>query len=227
MTDSKSSKEAAPKTGGWRVWVSWFVVLLFTAEVLVALFMPPRDKTFAVSEFAKIPLVFEGRVQPMDSLARNSLLQIRSITQVPLEGNGANGAWGAWEELAAKGGELSERRWYQFSKHPKKLKPAEWLLEVFLNPQQADDRYIFVINHPDVRSLLKLEGGVEKSGLHFYRFNDLRDKLDSLRPEVARVQGLKAPERSQYDNAVLQIHQSWISYWRRIRSSVRRGSGGQ
>ena len=54
MTDSKSSKEAAPKIGGWRVWVSWFVVLLFTAEVLAALFMPPRDKTFAVSEFAKI-----------------------------------------------------------------------------------------------------------------------------------------------------------------------------
>ncbi len=214
MNSSTNSTKPEPKRGGWRVWVSWFVVLLFTAEVLAALFMPPRDKTFAVSEFAKIPLVFEGRVQPMDSLARNSLLQIRSITQVPLEGNGANGAWGAWEELAAKGGELSERRWYQFSKHPRKLKPAEWLLEVFLNPQQADDRYIFVINHPDVRSLLKLEGGVEKSGLHFYRFKDLRDKLDNLRPEVARVQALKAPERSPYDNAVLQLHQSWISYWR-------------
>ena len=214
MTDSKSSKEAAPKTGGWRVWVSWFVVLLFTAEVLAALFMPPRDKTFAVSEFAKIPLVFEGRVQPMDSLARNSLLQIRSITEVPLEGNGAHGAWGTWEELTAKGGELSERRWYQFSKRPKKLKPTAWLLEVLLDAPKADDRYIFVINHPDVRSLLKLDGGVEKSGLHFYRFNDLRDKLDSLRPEVARAQALKAPERNQYDNAVLQLHQSWISYWR-------------
>ena len=214
MKPSDFSNPPESKRGGWRVWVSWFLIAAFTAEVLAALFLPPRDKTFAVSEFAKIPLVFEGRVQPMDSLARNSLLQIRSITQVPLEGNGANGAWGTWEELAAKGGELSERRWYQFSKRPKKLKPTEWLMEVFLNAEKADDRYIFVINHPDVRSLLKLDGGVEKSGLHFYRFNDLRDKLDSLRPEVARVQNLKQPQRSPYDNAVLQIHQSWISYWR-------------
>jgi ABC-type transport system involved in cytochrome c biogenesis permease subunit len=214
MTDSKSSKESAPKSGGWRVWVSWSLIAVFTAEVLAALFMPPRDKTFAVSEFAKIPLVFEGRVQPMDSLARNSLIQIRSITQVPLEGNGANGAWGAWEELEAKGGELSERRWYQFSKRPKKLKPTDWLMEVMLNPLKADERYIFVINHPDLRGMLKLQGGVEKSGLHFYRFNDLRDKLETLRPEVMRVQALKAPERSQYDNAVLQLHQSWILYMR-------------
>ena len=49
-----------------------------------ALFMTRKDKTFAYSEFAKLPLDSNGRVQPVDSLARNSLLQIRGITQVPL-----------------------------------------------------------------------------------------------------------------------------------------------
>jgi len=132
-----------------------------------------------VSQFAKLPLIFGGRVQPMDSLARNSLIQIRGITEVPLEGNGPGGAWGKWEDLRAQDGDLTERRWYQFPKRPAKLKPADWLLELFCNPEKADDRYIFAINHPDLRSLLKLEGGVEKSGLHFYRFNDIRDQLES------------------------------------------------
>jgi cytochrome c-type biogenesis protein CcsB len=214
MKESKASQNPPPKRGGWRVWVSWFLVILFAGEITAALVMKPKDKTFAVSEFAKLPLVFNGRVQPMDSLARNSLVQIRGIVQVPLEGNGPGGAWGPWEELRKQNGELTERRWYQFGKHPKKLKPADWLLEVFMNPQQADDRYIFVINHPDLRSLLKLEGGVEKSGLHFYRFNDLRDRLESLRKEAMRASELKAPQRSQFDRAVLQLHEAWILYMR-------------
>src|ERR1051325_2554019 len=168
MKTSHSKSTEAPRCGGWRVWVSWFLVILFAGEITAALVMKRKDKTFAVSEFAKLPLVFNGRVQPMDSLARNSLIQIRGITEVPLEGNGTKVGWGTWEQLREQGAELSERRWYQFSKHPKKLKPADWLLEVLMNPHEADDRYVFVINHPDLRGLLKLEGGVEKSGLHFY-----------------------------------------------------------
>jgi cytochrome c-type biogenesis protein CcsB len=210
---SEAKPNPKPARGGWRVWVSWFLVILFAGEITAALFMPRKDKTFAYSEFAKLPLVFNGRVQPMDSLARNSLLQIRGITQVPLEGNGAGGAWGKWEELEARG-DLTERRWYQFSKHPKKLKPTEWLVEVFLNSRQADERYIFVINHPDLRSLLKLEGGVEKSGLHFYRFNDLRDRLESLRTEAMRANKLDAAQRSPFDRAVLQLHSAWTLYMR-------------
>jgi ABC-type transport system involved in cytochrome c biogenesis permease subunit len=214
MKTPRPKSNPTPRRGGWRVWVSWFLVILFAGEITAALVMKRKDKTFAVSQFAKLPLVFNGRVQPMDSLARNSLLQIRGITDVPLEGNGAKGVWGTWEQLRENGSELSERRWYQFSKHPKKLKAADWLLEVFMHSQQADDRYIFVINHPDLRSLLKLEGGVEKSGLHFFRFNDLRDRLDSLRKEAVRANGLNASLRSPFDRAVLQLHEGWILYMR-------------
>jgi ABC-type transport system involved in cytochrome c biogenesis permease subunit len=205
---------SASRARGWRTVVAWFIVLLFAAEIGAALFLQRPDKTFAVSAFAKLPLTFNGRVQPMDSLARNSLLQIRGITSVPLEGNGPDGRWGRWEELRQHGDTLSERRWYQFNKHPKKLKPSEWLLEVMLDAPRADDRYIFVINHPDLRSLLRLGPGVEKSGLHFYRFNDLRDRLAQLQPEVARAGRLEAAQRSPYDRAVLQLHNAWSLYMR-------------
>ena len=203
-----------PSRGGWRAWVAWFILVLFAGEILAVLLVPRQDKGFAVSQFARLPLVFEGRVQPMDTLARNSLLQIRGIMQVPLEGNGANGAWGTWEELRAKGGELSERSSFQFSKHPKKLKPAEWLLEVMCNPRQADDRYIFAIDHPDLRGLLKLDGGVEKSGLHYYRFNDIKDRLDAVRGEYERAFKLDGSQRTTFDRAVLKFNNAFGLYFR-------------
>jgi len=46
-----------------------------------------------------LPVLLNGRIQPLDSVARNSLLQIRSTGSVPLEGNGADGSWGEWTAL--------------------------------------------------------------------------------------------------------------------------------
>jgi ABC-type transport system involved in cytochrome c biogenesis permease subunit len=213
-TTVKATVASAKPSRGWRVWISWFLVLLFAAEVCAAIFIKRKDKTFAVSEFARLPLVFNGRVQPMDSLARNSLLQIRGMTSVPLEGNGPNGAWGTWEELRVAEGSLHERRWHQFSKHPKKLKPAEWLLEVLCDARRADDRYVFVVNHPDLRSQLKLEGGVEKSGLHFFRFNDLKPRLEQLQNEANRVETIDNSHRNAFDRAVLQLYNAFGLYLR-------------
>ncbi len=213
---SKSKKTAAPapaERGGWRAWVVWGLVAMFVLEFGNAL-RAPTDKTFAISQFAQLPLIFNGRVQPMDSLGRNSLLQIRNTMSVPLEGNAADGSWGEWSALSGKG-QLSERNWYQFSKHPKKLKPAEWLLEVMSNPEKADERYIFAANHPDLVSLLKLDGkGVEKSGLHYYSFNEVQGAVDLLRVETERARKLDQTHRSAFDRAVLQLESSFFLYMR-------------
>jgi ABC-type transport system involved in cytochrome c biogenesis permease subunit len=220
---SHSSSKAAKKGGkqmpapapraGWRGWIAFGLVALFVLEFANAL-RPPKDKTFAISQFAQLPLIFNGRVQPMDSLGHNSLLQIRNTTTVPLEGNAADGTWGEWSALAGKG-QLSERNWYQFSKHPKKLKQTEWLLELMSAPDRADERYIFAANHPDLVSLLKLEGkGVEKSGLHYYSFNEVKDTVETLRTEAQRASKLDSTQRSPFDRAVLQLQNSFFLYMR-------------
>jgi hypothetical protein len=60
-------------------------------------------------------------------VARNALLQIRGTQSVPLEGNGSQGRWGEWTALRqANAGPLTERHWWQFHKHPKRLKPTPW-----------------------------------------------------------------------------------------------------
>ena len=71
-------------------------------------------------EFARLPVLLNGRIQPFDSVARNSLLQIRSTSDVPLE---EVPSWKFWH-------------------HPKKLKATAWLLEVMFKPEVADTRPI-------------------------------------------------------------------------------------
>ena len=52
---------------------------------LIASLRVPKDDGFHTREFARLPVVLEGRVQPLDSVARNSLLQLRGKQTVLLE----------------------------------------------------------------------------------------------------------------------------------------------
>src|SRR5437899_5301940 len=130
----------------------WLFVALFAAEI-IAVMAPKKDGEFHVRAFGRLPVLLGGRVQPMDSVARNSLLQIRSTGDVPLE---LVPSWKFWH-------------------HPKKLKSTEWLLEVMARPEVADTRPIFLIHHAELIAELKLEDkGIEKSSLRYYTFNELK-----------------------------------------------------
>lgn len=193
----------------------WLLFAVFALEVAFSL-KPRADKPddFQIREWAKLPALVNGRVQPFDSIARNSLLVIRGNTTVPLEGNGADGAWGKWEDLAAKGG-LGERKWYQFMKHPKKLSPGEWLLEVFSKAELADTRYIFLVHHPELLGQLKLQDkGVENSGLRYYSFNDLKPRLAELRKEFLQIGAVKTELRTPYQRSFASLHNALTSYLR-------------
>jgi hypothetical protein len=72
----------------------WFPPLLMLVMALwfFGQMQPPRDRNFAFTEFGRLPVVFNGRLKPMDSLARNSLLQIREKQTLNLE------PWSGWNE---------------------------------------------------------------------------------------------------------------------------------
>jgi len=62
----------------------WLLVALFGAEI-IAVLAPKKEGEFHTREFGRLPVLMNGRIQPFDSVARNSLLQIRSTADVPLE----------------------------------------------------------------------------------------------------------------------------------------------
>src|SRR6266705_895754 len=128
----------------WLKLLPWFFVALFAAEI-VAVLMPKKDGQFHTREFARLPVLMNGRIQPFDSVARNSLLQIRSTAGVPLE------------VVTNRLGGLEAPPSWKFWHHPKKLKSTEWLLEVMFRPEQADERPIFLIHHPELLSQHELQ----------------------------------------------------------------------
>ena len=160
-------------------------------------------------QFGQLPVLREGRLQPLDSVGMNALLLIRGSRKVPLEGNNEKGEWGNFFDIRGEGkGQLSERRWYQFSKHPKKLNPSEWLMEVMMHPEIADERYIFAINHPDLVDELGLDGkGLEKSGLRYFTFNEIRNNFPTIRQHAQGAFAQEEALRSPFEKAVIKI---WV-----------------
>src|SRR5436853_1581672 len=110
--------------------------------------------------------MFGGRVQPIDSLARNSLLQIREKAAANFE------PWKNWWDK------------------PKLISATEWAMLVMMKPDEADTWPVFRINNPELKSLLALPMDADetkKSDGKHYSWNQIEPKLGELRREAARA----------------------------------------
>lgn len=175
----------------------WCLLALFATEIVVVL-LPKKDHEMHTAEFGRLPVLLNGRIQPFDSVARNSLLQIRSTGDVPLE---KVPSWQFWH-------------------HPKKLKSTDWLLEVFFKPDVADTRPIFLIHHPDLISELKLgDKGTEKSGLRYYSFAQLDPVLDEIVTQGRKANAVEDAQRTTYQKQVLKLANALMLY-QRLKNSI-------
>jgi len=170
----------------------WFFVALFAMEI-VAVMMPKKDGEFHVRDFGRLPVLLNGRIQPLDSIARNSLLQIRSTGDVPLE------------EVPS----------WQFWHHPKKLKSSEWLLEVMARPEVADTRPVFLIHHAELLGELKLENtGVVKSALRYYTFDQLKPVLKIISEQSQKAGEIKPEDQTTFQKQVSKLANAVMLYQR-------------
>ncbi|MFO1478122.1 MAG: cytochrome C biogenesis protein, partial [Verrucomicrobiota bacterium] len=58
-------------------WIPWVLVIVMAGWVAGQL-APKSESGFHTGDFGRLPILMNGRFQPMESLARNSLLQIRT-----------------------------------------------------------------------------------------------------------------------------------------------------
>lgn len=178
--------------------IPWLLVALFALEIVLVM-LPKKDGEYHVREFGRLPVLLGGRIQPFDSVAHNSLLEIRSTGDVPLE---IVPSWKFWH-------------------HPKKLKSTEWLLEVMARPDVADTRPVFLIHFADLLSELKLQNkGIEKSGLRYYTFEELRPAIPEIGKQAQRVlkreeDKLSSPEhRSVFEKNLMKLYNAAMIYQR-------------
>jgi cytochrome c-type biogenesis protein CcsB len=170
----------------------WCFVALFASEI-IAVMMPKKDGAFHTREFGRLPVLLNGRVQPFDSVARNSLLQIRSTGDVPLE---EVPSWKFWH-------------------HPEKLKATPWLLELMTRPEIADTRPVFLIHHAELLGELKLQDkGIDKSGLRYYTFNQLRPVLEEISKQGQKASEIDAAKQTTFQKQVLKLANAVTLYQR-------------
>src|SRR5262249_34024223 len=175
----------------------WCFVALFGVEI-VAVMLPKKDGEYHVRQFGALPVLLGGRVQPLDSMARNSLLQIRSTGDVPLE---EVPSWKFWH-------------------HAKKLKATEWLLEVMTRPETADTRPVFLIHHSDLLSELKLQDkGVEKSGLRYYTFDQITPVLEEILKQGEKANEVKPEQQTTFQKQVLKLANA-VTLYRRLKFTL-------
>jgi cytochrome c-type biogenesis protein CcsB len=169
-------------------WLPYIVTAVMAAWFLSTL-RPAPDKTFAFSEFGKLPVLSNGRIQPMDSLARNSLLQIREKQQANLE---------PWKGAFGK---------------PRIISATEWLAAVMMDPATADQWPVFRVDNQELISLLKLPGkdlAQKQDGKH-YSWNQIRPGLQALDNETTRIGKIENSQRNAYEKAVIKVRERlWL-----------------
>ena len=113
--------------------VPWIILALTALWVLSGLRSPEDPGAFRVADFGRVPVLLNGRIQPLNSVGRNALLLTRTRRSVSFKEAGEDGAL-----------------------HRRQMGATEWLLEAMTKPEAANTRPIFRVDHPDLKDLLKL-----------------------------------------------------------------------
>ncbi|HEX3890612.1 MAG TPA: cytochrome c biogenesis protein CcsA [Verrucomicrobiae bacterium] len=181
-----------------KIFQKWFPAVLMLAMTLwfFGQLQTPQDKNFAFNEFGKLPVVFDGRLKPLDSLARNSLLQLREKQTLNLE------PWKGWNE------------------NPKIISADEWLANVMMNPAVADDWPVFRLDNPELITFLKLpekNAAQHQDGKH-YSWDQIQASFDALERESQRISEREAShvtessQRTPFERAVMKVYDRAVLY---------------
>jgi hypothetical protein len=187
-TNGRSRKHAtdlaAQSTGlNWAVIVPALVVLVFGGYLLSKARMPKSKATeMQIYEFGKLPVQYQGRVKPYDTLARNTLQYLSGRQEVIREG--ADGK--------------------------KYRTPAiRWLLDTLSGLPSADDHRIFRIENLEVLDTLGLE---PRAGAFRYSLNDFRDELGELIRQAQLAAAVPDEEQSVYQRRVVELFEKLNLY---------------
>ena len=176
----------------------WVILGVFLIYLAAAAFPPGLTPDgFRVGEFARLPVVMNGRVQMIDSVARAGLFRIRGTVTLPA---GRTRPWQLWA-LA------------------RPLEASEWLLELLTKPDAADARGIFPIHAPPLVAALHLSAAGERSP-GYYTFAELRPSLELLGQQVGRIKDIDAGRRAPWEAECLTLRDRVVIYQRLDRKSV-------
>jgi ABC-type transport system involved in cytochrome c biogenesis permease subunit len=172
----------------------WLSILLVTGSVvwLAASMRPPKSPPgFDTLEFARLPVILNGRVQPMDSMARNSLLVLRGRQSVALPGGKSLSAID-WLLEAFFKPELADTRAIFRIDHPD--------LKAMLKLSVDEKFFSFAQIRPGLGDLAREAERIEESGTKAEQQTPLEKAVIRLQQNIVlhrRIKNSIQPEDSQ------------------------------
>jgi ABC-type transport system involved in cytochrome c biogenesis permease subunit len=185
--------------------------IILTGVTLV----PPRNSgAIDIVGFGRLPTLVNGRLKPLDTVARTSLLVLQGRQRV--------------SDPA-----ISE---------PFVNSPAEWLLDMLFAPAKADTYPVFRIDSPDLLTLMGLTEDDTKIGYdstakrlmaavgflpsHRARFSiqQIGKNFAELDRQAKLADAVETPLRTSFQRAVVQLRDNVILYQRLQDSLVARGT---
>ena len=185
--------------------IPYLITALLLAWVLASFKPAPDQGGFQLSEFGKLPALLNGRIQPLDSVARNSLLMMGGRQSVHLPKNASG-------------------------KTEKALPATQWLAEVMMNPEEADKCPVFRIDRAglELLSLLNLPETVPNPAdpskppirKNYFSFNDLEPGLKPFSEQAEKImeretaEQLDPQQRTPFQKQVMKLYQNLTTYQR-------------
>jgi ABC-type transport system involved in cytochrome c biogenesis permease subunit len=155
----------------------WLAVAAAAFFALAPIFPQAPEDGFHLRAFGRLPVLLNGRLKPLDTVARNSLLIIHG--QQTLESG--------TETLSA----------------------IAWLTELMLNPQQADNRKVFIIRNPETLAALGWNGDAGK----YFSFEQLFPHLESVENQAALANKVDAQVRSPFQRDIIKLYERLVLYY--------------
>ncbi len=149
-------------------------LLIGVAPVLI----PAPQTKFDIEGFSRLPVLEGGRVKPLDSFARNSMLLIRGKSSVLVKN--------------------------------KRINVVQWLLDAAYKPELADTYPVFLIDDPEVLSLI----GIEQVNTRYFEYRKIEPKRAEIAAQARVVDTVPAVRRTRFQTAVLNFDRRLTLYER-------------
>ncbi len=158
--------------------VIWLIVTGALLYAIAPLFQHDTWGGFEMQKFGRLPVLLNGRIKPLDTVARNSLLIIQGK-----------------QTLQTDHGTLSA---------------MDWLAEVLMKQDQADQRKIFVIRNPETLTALSLSPEAGK----YFSFRQFVPHLQEVEQQAALAEKVDAQLRSPFQRDIIKLFERLTLYHR-------------
>ena len=158
--------------------VIWLIVAGALLYAIAPLFQHDTWGGFEMQKFGRLPVLLNGRIKPLDTVARNSLLIIQGK-----------------QTLGTDHGTLTA---------------MDWLAEVLMKQNEADQRKIFVIRNPETLTALSLS----PDGGKYFSFHQFVPHLQEVEQQAALAEKVDAQLRSPFQRDIIKLFERLTLYHR-------------